>query len=205
MPNLCLSRRLLSVLVLLAWLMSSLLCASAGAQSAPRRGDEPVWQTTAAPEWQSGSAFTEPYPPGENEEGGLRERQDNSSSEPGKSAQTAGPSGVPSQAAAAGTPGMPPGKEAGPVDPVIQRLNTAYQEGTGTESGNGGGGESAPSVFGMLLRAVFALALVLGLFFLFVKGLKIMRSMTPAGSSPSVATMRISVADRIPLGSRHSV
>jgi len=161
------------------------------AQNFLGRDSGEIWHTTDPPDWQSGASLTDPYPPEDQPQA-----PDNP---PGQAGEPADGKRIP-PAAVSG-----PGGTTGTTDPVIQRLNEAYEDTAGAGGQRNNRDTAAPSIGIALLRAMFALALVLGLFFLFVKVLKWVRSFTPPGIAASGLPARIAVMDRIPLGSRHTV
>ena len=162
-----------------------------GAENFPGRDSGEIWHTTDPPDWQSGASLTDPYPPEDPPQAPDTPREQAGAPQDGKRIPPAVVSG--------------PGGTTGTTDPVIQRLNEAYED----TAGAGGQGNNrdtvAPSIGIALLRAMFALALVLGLFFLFIRVLKWVRSFTPSGTAASGTPARIAVTDRVPLGSRHAV
>jgi len=177
-----------------AWIVlaAGLVLATQGlwAQSPGAGNGGETWQTTTPPDWQAGPSFTDPYPPEEQPE--SADEVQTPANRPGESAGKSGT--VPPETGSPRT-----------SDPVMRRLDEAYEDTTAEGEREATRNGNAPSMGVALLRAVFALALVLGLFFLFVKGLKMVRSFAPPGTSASAAPARLAVMDRVSLGSRHAV
>lgn len=178
-----------SVRMLLAGLL--VIWSPVWAQQMPGRESGETWRATDPPEWQSGASLTDPYPP---EDLPLSSDELDTLPEPRAEKKSLTPIAATGQNAGTST-----------ADPVIQRLDEAYEDIAGEGGLRSNRNTVVSSMGNALLRALFALTLVLGLFFLFVRVLKWIRSFTPASVAALGGPSRIAVTDRVPLGARHAV
>lgn len=167
-----------------------LLCETGWTQISSNTVSGEIWRTTTPPDWESEASFTAPYPPEENQP-----EEEHGTAQEGKAPEASKDQAAESESDVSRNTD----------DPVMRRLNEAYEEVPGGERQHGNRPEASPSLGVALLRAVFALLLVLGLFFLFVKVLNKFRSVVPPGSRASGGLARLAVVDRVPLGMRHTV